>query len=176
VKKKEEMAFMRAGLGEDKSGKKTSSKGWKKPTPLGASKAAFLEQHKTEDDLKPKVCHSELYQPGGCQSKDCKFVHLDPDFFAAERLNLGRAHAEEMREKAKGRVCDDGFSCSGKGKWCKEAHPYDPIQAETFKSGAYMKPVCFEDPGSIEGQGFTDEQMLWIFNAETRAFGRSLVS
>jgi len=168
---------MRAGLGEDKSGKKTSSKGWKKPTPLEASKAAFLELSKTKDDLKPKVCHSELYQPDGCQSKDCKFVHLDPDFFFAERLNLGRAHAEEMREKAKGRVCDDGFSCSGKGKWCKEAHPYDPIQAETFKSGAHMKPVFLVDnPGPIEDQGFTDQQLLWIFNAETLAFGRSLVS
>jgi hypothetical protein len=171
------MAFMRAGLGENKSGKKESSQGWKKPTPLGAYKEEFLEPHKTQDKPDPKVCHSELYQPGGCQSKDCKFVHLDPDFFYTERLNLGRAHAEEMRNTAKGRVCDDGFSCSGKGKWCKEAHPYDPIQGETFKSGAHMKPVFLVDnPGPIEDQDFTEEQLDWILKAEKLAFGRSLVS
>jgi hypothetical protein len=170
------MAFMRAGLGEDKSTKKPSAKGWKKPTPLGSYKEEFLKEHKTEENRYPRVCHSVLYQPGGCMSNDCSFVHVDLACFHEKRLNLGRAHAEEMRATAKGKVCDDGFSCPGKGKWCKEAHPYDLIQAETFKSGAYMKPVIFVEPGPIEDQGFTEAQLLWIFNAETRAFGRSLVN
>jgi hypothetical protein len=170
------MAFMRAGLGEGKSGKKESSPGWKKPTPLEAYKAALLEQHKTQDNPDPKVCHSELYRVERCKEKDCKFVHLCPSRFHQEQLNLGRAHAEEQRKGTKGKVCAYGFTCRGKGKWCKEAHPYDPIQAETFKSGAHMKPgIFFEKPGPIKDQGFTEEQLDWLLKAETLAFGRSLV-